>query len=119
MAASAGGVHPREDSSLSPRRSVAVKKVHAQPRGAGAASVARRQAQAPRGERGNTRLGSPHHDSAPSSSAAHDCSTISFTLRSYSLRFSWYSRAASELAGEFGFGSHSSDWIDVKMAEMS
>ena len=49
----------------------------------------------------------------------HDCSTISFTLRSYSLRFSWYSRAASELAGELGLGSHSSDWIDVKMADMS
>ena len=58
------------------------------------------------------------HDS-PSSSAAHDCSTISFTLRSYSLRFSWYSRAASELAGELGLGSHSSDWIEVRMAEMS
>ena len=29
------------------------------------------------------------------------------------------SRAASELAGEFGFGSHSSDWIDVRIAEMS
>ena len=47
------------------------------------------------------------HDS-PSSSAAHDCSTISLTLRSY-----------SELAGELGLGSHSSDWIEVRMAEMS
>ena len=41
------------------------------------------------------------------------------TLRSYSLRFSWYSRAASELAGELGLGSHRSDWIEVRMAEMS
>jgi hypothetical protein len=47
------------------------------------------------------------------------CSTISRTRRLYSRRFSWKRRAASELAGEFGFGSHSSDWMDVRMAEMS
>jgi hypothetical protein len=41
------------------------------------------------------------------------------TLRSYSRRFSWYSLAASELAGEFGFGSHRSDWMEVRMAEIS
>ena len=36
----------------------------------------------------------------------------------YLLR-AWYSRAASEFAGELGLGSHSSDWIDVRIAEMS
>ena len=32
---------------------------------------------------------------------------------------SLYNRDASELAGEAGFGSQRSDWIDVKIAEMS
>mgnify|MGYP007125072222 CR=1 FL=1 len=47
------------------------------------------------------------------------CSTTSFTRFAYSLRFSCHSRAASALAGEFGFGSLSSDWIEVRMAAMS
>lgn len=42
-------------------------------------------------------------------SAVQLCSTISRTLRLYSRRFSLYMRAASEFAGEFGFGSHSND----------
>lgn len=47
------------------------------------------------------------------------CSTTSFTRFAYSLRFSCHSRAASALAGEFGFGSFSSDWIEVRIAAMS
>lgn len=47
------------------------------------------------------------------------CSTISFTLREYSRLFSVYNLAASEFAGEFGFGSHRSDCMDVSIAEMS
>lgn len=43
-------------------------------------------------------------------SAVQLCSTISRTLRLYSRLFSLNSRAASEFAGEFGFGSQSSDW---------
>ena len=54
-----------------------------------------------------------------SSSSTHDCSTISFTFLSYSRRFSWYRRAASEFAGELGFGSQSSDWMEVRIADMS
>mmetsp|Transcript_12945 Transcript_12945/g.36397 ORF Transcript_12945/g.36397 Transcript_12945/m.36397 type:complete len:106 (-) Transcript_12945:831-1148(-) len=46
-------------------------------------------------------------------------STISFTRLLYSRLFSLYSLAASELAGEFGLGSHNSDWIEVKIAETS
>ena len=60
--------------------------------------------------------------SATSSSAvssSHEFSTISRTRRLYSRRFSEYSRDASELAGEAGFGSDSSDWIEVRIAEMS
>ena len=44
-----------------------------------------------------------------SHAATHDCSTHSRTRRLYSRLFSVKSRAASELAGEFGFGSQSSD----------
>jgi hypothetical protein len=47
------------------------------------------------------------------------CSTTSFTRFAYSLRFSCHSRAASALAGELGFGSFSSDWIEVRIAAMS
>lgn len=49
----------------------------------------------------------------------HDASTVACTRLWYSRGFSWNSRAASELAGEFGLGSHSSDWIDVRTAAMS
>lgn len=42
-------------------------------------------------------------------SAVQLCSTISLTLRLYSRLFSLNKRAASEFAGEFGFGSHNSD----------
>ena len=52
-------------------------------------------------------------------SSNHDCSTISRTRRLYSRLFSLYRRLASELAGDAGLGSHSRDWIDVKIAEMS
>ena len=52
-------------------------------------------------------------------SSHHDCSTQAFTRFSYSLRFSLNNWAAMELAGEFGFGSLSNDWIDVRMAETS
>jgi len=48
-----------------------------------------------------------------------DCSTISLTFLQYSLLFSWYRRAASEFAGEFGFGSHNKDCIEVRIAAMS
>jgi hypothetical protein len=43
-------------------------------------------------------------------SAVQLCSTISRTLRLYSRLFSLNMRAASEFAGEFGFGSQSRDW---------
>lgn len=46
-------------------------------------------------------------------------STDACTRRMYSRLFSEYSRAASPLAGLFGFGSHSSDWMDVRMAATS
>ncbi len=42
-----------------------------------------------------------------------------WTLLSYSRLHSVYMRAASEFAGEFGFGSHSNDWIDVSTADTS
>lgn len=42
-------------------------------------------------------------------SAVQLCSTISLTLRLYSRLFSLNILAASEFAGEFGFGSHSKD----------
>ena len=38
-----------------------------------------------------------------------ESSTHALTLLLYARRFSLYSAAASEFAGEFGFGSHSSD----------
>ena len=44
-------------------------------------------------------------------SAVQLCSTISRTLLLYSRLFSLNMRAASEFAGEFGFGSQSRDWI--------
>ena len=37
----------------------------------------------------------------------------------YSRLFSLNIRAASELAGEFGLGSQSSDWIEVRIAATS
>lgn len=47
------------------------------------------------------------------------CSTHAFTRFSYSRRFSLYSWAAIELAGELGLGSLSSDCIEVRMADTS
>jgi hypothetical protein len=46
-------------------------------------------------------------------------STHFFTLLSYSVLFSEKSLAASEFAGEFGFGSQSRLWIDAKRAATS
>ena len=45
--------------------------------------------------------------------------TLSITRRLYSSLFSFHSRAASALAGEAGLGSHSSDWMDVRIAATS
>jgi hypothetical protein len=39
--------------------------------------------------------------------------------RGHTRLHSVYMRAASEFAGEFGFGSHSSDWMDVSTADTS
>lgn len=47
------------------------------------------------------------------------CSTTSRTRLLYSRLFSLYRRAASELAGELGLGSHSRDCIDVRIADTS
>lgn len=49
----------------------------------------------------------------------HVASTDFLTRLLYSLRFSWYSLAASAFAGDFGFGSHRSDCMDVSRAETS
>lgn len=46
-------------------------------------------------------------------------STHCLTFLSYSALFSEYNRAASLFAGLFGFGSHSNDWIEVRMAATS
>jgi len=54
-----------------------------------------------------------------SSSCCHDSSTHVFTRLLYSLRFSLNSCAASELAGELGFGSQSKDWTEVRIADIS
>jgi hypothetical protein len=48
------------------------------------------------------------------SQRAHRPTSCTFLL--YSRLHSLYSRAASELAGEFGFGSHSRLCIDVRIA---
>ena len=50
---------------------------------------------------------------------SQEVSTISRTRRVYSLRFSRYKFAASALAGEFGLGSWSRDWIEVRIAATS
>ena len=46
-------------------------------------------------------------------------STVSLTFLLYSFLDSVKSRAASALAGEFGFGSCKSDWMDVRIAATS
>lgn len=51
-------------------------------------------------------------------SAVQLCSTLSLTLLLYSRLFSLYILAASELAGEFGFGSHSNDCIGKAMVKI-
>lgn len=61
----------------------------------------------------------PHNTAKQYHSAVQLCSTISRTLRLYSRRFSLYMRAASEFAGELGLGSHSKDWIEVRIAATS
>ena len=53
----------------------------------------------------------------PRPTPVQDASTTSFTRRLYSRRFSPYRRAASELAGELGLGSHSSDWTRKERKE--
>ena len=47
------------------------------------------------------------------------CSTQALTRFSYSRRFSLKSWAAIEFAGEFGLGSLSKLWMDVRMADTS
>lgn len=47
------------------------------------------------------------------------CSTIAETLFSYSRLFSWYSCAAWLFAGLLGFGSSSSDCIEVRIEDTS
>jgi hypothetical protein len=50
---------------------------------------------------------------------AHESSTHFLTRLSYSILFSENKRAASEFAGEFGFGSQSRLCIDAKSAATS
>ena len=56
----------------------------------------------------------PEKRSSPSNSL-----TVSRTLLLYSRLLSLYIRAASEFAGEFGLGSQSNDWIEVRIAATS